>query len=109
MTHECFWENAPKPVKIVLIALGGVLVAAVVALFFGFVVLWLWNWLMPAIFGLPTITFWQAWGLVLLSHIFFKSITHPNHSHHEHFGYQARHEEFFQKIKRKFGPGPEAN
>jgi hypothetical protein len=35
--------------------------------------LWLlWNWLMPTIFGLPHITFWQAVGLNLLSSILFK-------------------------------------
>lgn len=26
----------------------------------------LWNWLMPMIFGLPVLTFWQAWGLWIL-------------------------------------------
>lgn len=37
----------------------------------GMVIVWLWNWLMPEIFRLPKITFWQAWGLVVLSFIFF--------------------------------------
>lgn len=32
----------------------------------------LWNWLMPAIFNLPTITFWQAFGLNLLISCLFK-------------------------------------
>lgn len=36
---------------------------------FGEAVLHLWNWLMPALFGLPTITFGQAWGLLALSWI----------------------------------------
>lgn len=36
---------------------------------FGFAVKELWNWLMPTIFGLTTITFWQAWGLLALSWI----------------------------------------
>ena len=31
----------------------------------------LWNWLMPAIFDLPAITFWQAMGLLALSKILF--------------------------------------
>jgi hypothetical protein len=31
----------------------------------------LWNALMPAIFGLPAIGFWQAIGLLLLSRILF--------------------------------------
>lgn len=35
--------------------------------------MWLWNWLMPTIFGLGKITFWQALGLNLLCSILFKS------------------------------------
>ena len=38
---------------------------------FGFVVMSLWNWLMPALFGLHEITFWQALGLLILSKILF--------------------------------------
>ena len=38
-------------------------------LVFGLVVRSLWNWLMPTLFGLPAITFWQAWGLMVLSWI----------------------------------------
>jgi hypothetical protein len=38
---------------------------------FGFIVMSLWNWLMPVLFGWHTITFWQALGLVLLSKILF--------------------------------------
>ena len=32
----------------------------------------LWNWLMPEIFGLIELDFWQALGLTLLSNILFK-------------------------------------
>jgi hypothetical protein len=39
---------------------------------FGAGTMWLWNWLMPAIFKLPTIGFWQAVGLLILSHILFR-------------------------------------
>lgn len=31
----------------------------------------LWNWLMPAVFGLRAITFWQALGIFVLSQILF--------------------------------------
>lgn len=31
----------------------------------------LWNWLMPLIFGLTVITFWQALGILALSKILF--------------------------------------
>lgn len=35
------------------------------------IVLHLWNWLMPALFHLATITFWQAIGLMILCWILF--------------------------------------
>ena len=38
---------------------------------FGFIVMSLWNWLTPALFGWHPISFWQALGLFLLSKIFF--------------------------------------
>ncbi|HEY5327327.1 MAG TPA: hypothetical protein VIJ27_10035 [Mucilaginibacter sp.] len=36
-----------------------------------FVVMNLWNWLMPVIFHLGVITFWQAMGIFILSKILF--------------------------------------
>ncbi len=36
---------------------------------FGATVMHLWNWLMPALFGLRTITFWQGLGLLVLARI----------------------------------------
>lgn len=32
----------------------------------------LWNWIMPDIFGLPYIGFWQACGLQLIAALLFK-------------------------------------
>ena len=40
---------------------------------FGFLVAWLWRVTLGDIFGLKPISFWQAWGLVLLSQILFKA------------------------------------
>lgn len=45
--------------------------ALIVIAGFGQAVLQLWNWLMPAIFALPVITFWQAVGLMALCWILF--------------------------------------
>ena len=50
-----------------------IVVAAGFTFLYGFVVMLLWNWLMPDIFSLPRIDYWHAWGVVLLSHILFKS------------------------------------
>lgn len=44
---------------------------AIVFAGFGNAVLYLWNWLMPSIFGLKAITYWQAVGLMGLSWILF--------------------------------------
>ena len=51
----------------------GMIAIAIVLL--GYPLMLLWNWLMPVIFGLPEITFWQAIGLNFLSTILFKSTT----------------------------------
>lgn len=42
-------------------------------LLFTLPVYWLWNWLMPDIFGLKVISFWQALGLTTLCSLLFKS------------------------------------
>ena len=43
----------------------------IVAAGFGQAVLQLWNWLMPSVFGLHVITYWQAVGLLCLGWILF--------------------------------------
>jgi len=68
-----WWAVRSLPQKIglgVLFGIGGLGLAFV----FGLVVMALWNWLMPEIFGLTRITYWQAWGLFLLFSILFKNI-----------------------------------
>jgi len=60
----------------------GVLAFIGIAFLFGLVVQSLWNTLMPVIFGLPTITYWQAIGLLLLSHILFHGKTGVNIKSH---------------------------
>ena len=45
---------------------------------FGFVVMWLWNRLMPNLFGLHVLSFWQALGLLILSKILFSGF-HGRH------------------------------
>lgn len=69
-----WWKRQSTGVKAGLIFLGIVLgLAAAAGLFvlFGNIVMWLWNWIMPYLFDLPTIDFWMAWGIVVLSMILF--------------------------------------
>jgi hypothetical protein len=50
----------------------------------GVVVQWLWNWLLPEIFGLRPIAFWQALGLLALCRILFGSFGRGGgHQRHE--------------------------
>ncbi len=50
----------------------GLCIAAVLALVLGLGLQWLWNQLIPDIFGLPEISYWQAVGLFILCHLLFK-------------------------------------
>ena len=63
-------------------AVASIVIAVVVILLFSFVFAWftmlLWNWLIPIIFGLTTITFWQAFGLNLLSGLLFRGSHNTN-------------------------------
>ena len=65
------WSEWSLKARVAVIAAGVVLTPGFLALFAG-VTMWLWNWLMPGIFKLPAIGFWQAVGILLLSHILFK-------------------------------------
>lgn len=86
----------------ILMALGGFALAAALALFFGWIVMLLWNWLMPAIFKLPQIGYWQGWGLVLLSHILIK----PSFGPHGRAPWPGRHSgrDWRRRMESKLGP-----
>jgi len=61
-----------------------ILAIAGFALLFGLVVMWLWNWLLPGLFGIAVIGYWQAFGLVILARILFGGILpgfHPTSKH----------------------------
>ena len=78
-------------------------IAAIVV--FSILLLILWNWLMPSIFGLPFITIYQAFGLLLLSKILFSGIL--NRGRHFHFEREAWRKEFERKISNAYRSGSE--
>jgi len=57
--------------KFILGIIGGTLLAIVLALVFGYFIQLLWNWLMPDIFNLGKISYWQGFGLIILARILF--------------------------------------
>jgi Ca2+/H+ antiporter, TMEM165/GDT1 family len=48
---------------------------------FGFIVMNLWNGLIPALFGGKPITFWQALGMLMLSRILVGGFSRPRVVH----------------------------
>lgn len=60
-----------NPIVIVGIVLFGMVAIGALAILFGYILMSLWNWLMPELFDLPMITYWQAVGLFFLAKILF--------------------------------------
>ncbi len=67
-----FWVL--KCIKMALLAVLAVLVI-------GYVVMSLWNWLVPALFSGPMINFFQAVGILILSKILFGGFKKGGHCH----------------------------
>jgi hypothetical protein len=63
-----------KNILTVISAVIGIVALVVgVSLLLAAPVMWLWDWLMPTLFGLKKITLCQAWGLMVLCGFLFKS------------------------------------
>jgi len=76
MEHEQNIENhiknkvkdyVGKGFKIVFFILFGIAIAFLI----GYLVMRLWNWLMPELFGLSIVSYWQAVGILILAKIIF--------------------------------------
>ena len=58
-----------KKIKKTFGIIGMVIGGIALALLCTFGIMWLWNWLMPMLFGLTTITYWQGLGLAVLGRL----------------------------------------
>ena len=65
-------QTKDKIIEIIIAFLITISIFAIVFFGLGFIVMLLWNWLMPVIFGLTTITIWQSFGLILLSSLLLR-------------------------------------
>lgn len=73
---------------------------------FGYVVMSLWNWLMPALFGWRLISFWQALGLLVLSKILFGGLLgRPGRSMYWRRRMMERWEQMTPEERQKFREG----
>lgn len=58
--------------------LGIIVCGLILALILTYPMMLLWNWLMPYIFGLPTLTFWQMFGFSILLNCLIPHSTNTN-------------------------------
>ena len=65
------WDTVPDWAKYTLYAVLGLAGAFLLGLLFGNVIMWLWNWLMPMIFGLTTISYIEGFGISFLCGMLF--------------------------------------
>jgi len=94
--------HARRIKKIVKVAV----IAAMAATVFGFLVMSLWNWLAPAVFGARTINFWQALGILVLSKILFGGFRgRPGYGGHWRRRMSARWEQMTPEERDKFRQG----
>jgi hypothetical protein len=83
----------------------GLIAIAAVAVF-SFIVMSLWNWLAPAVFGARTITLWQALGILVLSKILFGGFRgRPGYGGHWRRRMNERWEQMTPGEREKFRQG----
>ena len=78
----------------------GIFAAIGFALLIGFIIMLLWNWLMPAIFGLVTISYWQAVGIIILAKFLFSGFI----SRRPKRRYRTFRNRFKEKYQETHGP-----
>jgi hypothetical protein len=66
------WCEMSRGKRFAIMAAGALFFIPTLLALFSAVTMWLWNWLMPTLFKLPAIGFWQAVGILLLAQILFK-------------------------------------
>ncbi len=69
-THKI---RTKSPLEIFVIIVFGIIFITGLAILLGYVIMSLWNWLMPELFGLPELRYWQAVGLFVLIKLLFGS------------------------------------
>jgi hypothetical protein len=105
--HRMFWGERPfkKGFWIASRVVFGIFAAAIFALVFGLLVMLLWNWLMPLIFGLPEITYWQAFGIVILVKLIFGALGKSGNHWHRKYDYHYEWDEHAGEEESYYGPG----
>lgn len=82
------------------------LIAIAAITIFSFIVMILWNWLAPAVFGARTIDFWQALGILVLSKILFGGFRgRPGYGGHWRWRMSERWQHMTPEERERFRQG----
>jgi len=98
-------SNRAKWIFIAPLAIAGLVLFAFLG---GGLVMLLWNWLLPPLFGGPVVTFWQALGLLALSRILFGGFGRHGGGYRSHRTPEER-ERMRQRLRARFGFGGPAD
>jgi hypothetical protein len=79
--------------------------AAIAVAAAGAVTMGLWNWLLPDLFGMPAIGFWQAIGVLVLSRILLGGWRGRGHGMHWRGRMMERWERMTPEEREKFRAG----
>lgn len=82
----------------------GLLLAASLALIFGYVVMLLWNAVLPALVSVRSISYWQSVGLLVLARILVGGFGHGKHggvSGHRHGEAWRKYDEWWKEVGEK--------
>lgn len=83
------------------VAMIGILLVCAIG---GSVVMLLWNWLMPPLFGRPEVTFWQGLGLLVLCRVLFGGGS--RHGFHRSRWTDEEKARFRQRVRERLGLSP---
>jgi MFS family permease len=102
--------------KLILIAPFAIVGMALFIFLGGWIVMSLWNYLLPGLFGWRIITFWQALAMLVLCRILFGGISGRGwHGRRrwkgERWGHMSdeEREKFREAVRAKWGFGPHAS
>ncbi len=124
------WNSLTKLTKVIIFAPIAILGMTLFIFIGGEIVMLLWNALVPPLFGLPTISFWQALGILVLCRILFGGFgmhgSQRSHSRGDKFGDRIadrvaervgerlenmtpeERERFRQRVRERWGGEPSA-
>lgn len=95
------WEKVPRPAKIVVYVVLGAAGIVLCGFLFGYLIMVLWNWLMPEIFGWKEITYWQGMGLFVLARFLVGSFGGDKSKDEKKRCGRGRYEEWWQSEGEK--------